>query len=292
VLKTLKRLSNEKQCNPPPWLLDNIHYLCQMGSVAYGVSNDQSDIDVYGFCIPKKETVFPHTGGLIHGFDDYQEFDQWQEHHITDKSTQKEYDFSVYSIIKYFRLVMDNNPNLLDSLFVPRRCVLHISQIGELIRENRHIFLHKGAYHKLKGYAYSQMHKMDIKEPKEGSKRYNDTISMGYDTKFLYHVVRLVDECEQILVEEDLVLDRNREQLKSIRRGEWSKQQIVEYFADKEKQLEEAYSKSTLPKYPRKEEIKNLLIKCLEMHFGDLGSVVYKENSSDMILNQIRQLVL
>jgi hypothetical protein len=40
----------EKKLIPgvPPWLPMNCHYLTMMGSVAYGVSSDTSDMDVYG----------------------------------------------------------------------------------------------------------------------------------------------------------------------------------------------------------------------------------------------------
>ena len=55
-----------------------------MGSMAYGVSSDSSDMDVYGFCVPEKETVFPHLRGEIPGFGTPQpRFEQWQEHHMT-----------------------------------------------------------------------------------------------------------------------------------------------------------------------------------------------------------------
>ena len=53
------RLAKKALCSPPTWLPDNVHYETQMGSVAYGVSSDDSDIDVYGFCIPKK-MLFSH----------------------------------------------------------------------------------------------------------------------------------------------------------------------------------------------------------------------------------------
>jgi hypothetical protein len=71
-----------------------------------------------------------------------------------------EYDFAVYGVVKYFQLCMDNNPNMIDSLFVPRNCVLHSTEVGEMIRENRRMFLHKGAWHKFKGYAYAQASKI------------------------------------------------------------------------------------------------------------------------------------
>jgi len=165
----LQELEKRKLIHPPRWLADNCIYLTYMGSVAYGVSSDTSDCDVYGICIPKKVMVFPHLDGQILGFGNQQEvFNQWQEHHIVDVDAAagkgKEYDFSVYSIVRYFQLCMENNPNIVDSIFTPLNCVIHISRIGNIIRENRRLFLHKGCYHKFLGYAHSQLSKIQNKK--------------------------------------------------------------------------------------------------------------------------------
>jgi uncharacterized protein len=91
------------------------------------------------------------------------------------------------------------------------------------------------------------MHKRRIKEPQGASStRYEMIQKYGYDVKFAYHVVRLMDEVEQILEHGDIDLMNNREQLKSIRRGEWKMSEIEEYFARKEKELETLYTSSTL----------------------------------------------
>lgn len=162
----LKNLQSQELIHPPPWLPSTTHYLCQMGSVAYGVAGDDSDSDIYGFCIPPKEMIFPHLMGQIEGFGrQIKKFGQWQEHHIKDESSGKEYDFQIYNIVKLFNLSMENNPNMVDSLFVPERCVLHCSAVGNIVRENRKLFLHKGCWHKFRGYAYSMLHKMCTKEP-------------------------------------------------------------------------------------------------------------------------------
>lgn len=55
---------------------------------------------------------------------------------------------------------MENNPNMCDSLFVPQRCVLFASKIGQMVRDNRKLFLHKGSYHKFRGYAYASLNKL------------------------------------------------------------------------------------------------------------------------------------
>jgi predicted nucleotidyltransferase len=278
---------------PPSWLPENIVYETIIGSMAYGVSSDSSDMDVYGFCIPKKNFIFPHLSGHIRGFGKKPEgFDQWQEHHIQDPSAGKEYDVTIYSIVKYFQLCMENNPNMIDSLFTPQSCVLHMTPIANMVRENRKIFLHKGCFFKLKGYAYSQLHKAEIKNPKELSKRWKTYQKYGMDTKFCYHVVRLLGQCEQILTDHDLDLQRNNEHLKAIRRGEVSFEEIKRYFNDKENSLEKLYSESKLQNSPDEPRIKQLLIDCLEQHYGSLKDAVVNVDQAVIALREINEVIL
>lgn len=265
--------------HPPRWLVDNVQYLTQMGSVSYGVSGESSDVDVYGMCIPPKDMVFPHLAGELMGFGtQIQRFDQWQQHHVQPPDGREAtYDFQVFGIVRYFQLCMENNPNMIDSLFTPRRCVMHTTQIGEIMRENRKSFLHKGSWHKFRGYAYSQMHKIKGRVNASNPDRAAAIEKHGYDVKFAYHVVRLLDEVEQIMVECDLDLERNREQLKSIRRGEWTLDQIERHFEMKERALEQTYAASALRHKPDETAIKQVLINCLEQHFGSLAGAVARD---------------
>lgn len=259
-----------------------------MGSDAYGVSSGDSDKDVYGVCFAPLNLTFPHLGGEVPGFGkQIQRFSNWQEHHI--ESLGAEWDFQIYSIVNYFQLAMENNPNILDSLFTARRCVLSSTQIGETIREHRKDFLHKGSFHKLKGYSYSQMSK--IRSKTATGKRAELILTYGFDTKFSYHVVRLLLEAEMILSEHDLDLERHREQLKAIRRGEWTLPQLEEWAQTKEKQLEDLYIKSTLRHTPDEPVIKALLLQCLESHYGNLEKAVVVEGEPERILRQISALI-
>lgn len=288
----VKRLVQRQLCQPPPWLPDNVHYETMMGSVAYGVSSDTSDVDIYGFCIPKKDIIFPHLRGEIPGFGkQIKRFEQWQEHHINDKDADKEYDVAIYSIVKYFQLAMENNPNMIDSLFTPDFCIQHISRIGVMVRENRRLFLHKGSWHKFKGYAYSQMHEAHIKSPEEGSKRYDSVKKFGWDVKFGYHVVRLISEVEQILSEGDLDLQRNREQMKAVRRGEMKLEDVQQWFSDKEKSLEKLYNESSLRYSPDEAAIKQLLLNCLEEHYGSLSDAVISPDRAVQALRDIQAVI-
>lgn len=288
----LQELAKRSLIQPPHFLVDNTHYLTMMGSIAYGVSGDTSDMDVYGFCIPPKEDVFPHLRGEIFGFGQQkQRFDVWQQHHIKRQDKDQTYDFAVYSIVRFFHLCMENNPNMLDSLFTPRRCVLHSTQVGELVRESRKSFIHKGSFHKFRGYAFAQLSKIRNKTNSSNPKRAADVEKHGMDTKFAYHVVRLALECEQLLLTGDLDLERDREMLKAIRRGEWSFDQLEAWFNEKERYLETVYAESKLPHSPDEGAIKALLLRCLEHHYGSLSTVIQKENDVTGLVRKLEAVL-
>jgi len=271
----------------PRFIPTNMHYEVIIGSVAYGVSGDASDTDIVGFCIPPKEEIFPHLRGEIPGFGrQKQRFNNWQEHHI--KHEGKEYDITVYSIVRFVSLCMEMNPNMVDCLFVPDNCVLHATQVGQMVREKRHLFLSKICWHKFKGYAYSQLKKMKNKNPEKGSKRAGVVEKFGFDVKFALHVVRLIGEVQQILTLHDLDLQQDRERLKAIRRGEWTQEQVEEFFTRQEKELETAYNESTLPWSPNEDKIKQLLLDCLESHYGSLDKAIVVEGKELQALQEIR----
>lgn len=323
---------------PPVFLKNNIHYEVITGSVAYGCAVvNNSDIDVVGFGIPPKDLIFPHIAGYITGFDkNIPSFNQFQQHHIYDNSGKKEYDITIFNIVNFFKLAMDTNPNIISHLFVPRRCVVYASQIGEHVRNNRHLFLTKGSFYKFRGYSYSQLNKLQAKQinnfivlcdeynvpytvslddieqsdlshnikqqfisiikqiDKDGTrtKRIGNIAKYGYDTKFAYHIIRLLCEARQILDTHDLILDKDREMYKSIRRGEWSKEKVIDFFERNEKSLAEAYEKSTLRSTPDVTAIRELLIDCLEMHYGSMEKCVTSLNKHELAIRDIKQLLV
>ncbi len=290
-MSTLAKLTEKGIAKPPRWLPTNVIYECIMGSVAYGVSSDTSDMDVYGICIPQKNNMFPHLNGEIPGFGVQTErFGRYSEHHLKDPDAMggkgREYDLTYYGIVKYFEMAMTNNAEIIDSLFVPHECVLHSTYVGNLIRENRRIFLHKGSWHRFKGYAYSQL--AEIGKHTAVGKRKALIETYGYDVKFAYHVVRLLLEAEQIMLEGDLDIRRHREQLKSIRRGEWTEEELRRWASEKEAGLEKVYLESKLQHSPDEGKIKTLLINCLESHYGSLSDCVTNTDAATQALRAIQ----
>jgi hypothetical protein len=154
-----------------------------------------------------------------------------------------------------------------------------------MVRDARRSFLHKGCWHTFKGYAYRQVTKMAGHE--RTGKRKAVVEEHGYDVKFAYHVVRLLNEAEQILTEGDLDLMRNREQLKAIRRGEWTEPQVRDYFTRKEAELETLYHTSKLPAGPDEGKVKRLLLHCLEEHYGSLEKCVVDPDAAATALREV-----
>lgn len=153
------------------------------------------------------------------------------------------------------------------------------------------MFLHLGSWHTFKGYAYAQLKKAGSKN--RTGKRKAVVEEMGFDPKFAYHIVRLLCQIEQILTEGDLDLQRNREQLKAIRRGEMSLEQIEHWFEKKELELEKLYNenKAGLPWGPKHEglqdKVKQLLFQCLEEHYGSLDKCIVNVDAAVMALREV-----
>lgn len=276
----------------PRWIKNNIHWEVITGSVAYSMSNDTSDMDIYSWAIPPRNMLFPHLQGHILGFGIAPEnFNVFQCHHIQDTEANKEYDITCYNIVSYFNLCMQCNPNMIDSLFVPRRCVLYSTPIGEHMRSYRKLFLHKGAYYKYRGYAHQQMGKIDGRANASNPKRKASIEQFGYDVKFGSHVVRLLLQMEEVLTTGDLTLDRNSEILKSIRRGEWTLERLKEWHAEKERSLETVFANSKLPDKPDEAAIKTILLDCLTYHFGPLTGAVETNKNVEALVGELETVL-
>lgn len=261
-----------------------------MGSRAYGCNDPgSSDYDIYGIVMPPRVYIFPHTDGLIPGYDNCPIFKQWQEHHVQDSDGKRSYDFSIYNIVRFFQLSEENNPNMVDMLFIPEVCVKHCSPVGRLILDNRRLFLSKLCWKKFRGYASDQFHKLKERNP-EG-KRKELVEKYGYDIKFGYHVIRLLREAEQILTEGDLNLQIGNQELKSIRNGEWSFDRLEKEFEIRKIAVETNYANCKLQEVPDHAQLKQLLLNCLEMHYGSLDKICPRLDASAQALRDIAAIV-
>lgn len=298
MASALKRLNNKNLVHPPAWLVDNIHYETLFGSRAYNLHNEDSDRDMYGFCIPPKRYLFPNTEGYIEGFDnDIPKFSQYEEKDILEPDSLKLFSFNIYNIVKFFRLCADNNPNMLQSLFTPETCVKLCTKIGQEVRDNRKMFLSKLCWVKFRAYAASQYHKVTHEKPTGKRKELVD--KFGYDVKFASMTLKLLGDCEYIFLHNDLDLTNNSDELRSIRRGEWSLDRFKGEFEARKVGMESLFNKSDLPDKPDEEKIKDLLIRSIDAHYKIVGTDAITRSKAeilalreiDAILEKVRSIL-
>lgn len=286
----LKQNIKDKRISPPEWMFENLSYMTYFGSIIYGINNDMSDVDIVGIAVPPKEIVFPERfGNAIYGFDNIETFDQWQNHHLLDNVRKREYDFCIYNIVKFVKLASENNPNVLETLFVKENHVVFQDEIGKYLRKNANKFLHKGSLSKFRGYATSQIKKIKNQQNSSNPKRAELVKKFGYDTKFAGHALRLLLEAEQISREGNLVLDRNAKFLRNIREGEWSLEQVENFVETKLIHLEEDFSNSKINESANTKVIKEILMNCLEMKFGNIEKMTI--NLNENMLKEIQSVL-
>lgn len=125
---------------------------------------------------------------------------------VDGKNDSSSIDYTVYNIKKFIRLAMDNNPNVLEQLFISKEKLLYYTETGQILLDNREIFPHQGLYQRFTGYAISQKKKMVTKtthfnilqdvvkylKTKENYRDKLETLEVEMKTKFNLHIDEIV----------------------------------------------------------------------------------------------------
>ena len=119
----------------------SIIFKCITGSQLYGTSTPESDTDVRGVFTPPENYYFGFLDNI-------------------EQVEKKVPDETFWEIRKFFKLCLDNNPNILELLFVPEQFILEVTSYWDEIIENRDLFLSQKAVHTFSGYAMAQLHRI------------------------------------------------------------------------------------------------------------------------------------
>jgi len=147
------------------------------GSHLYGLNTQNSDLDYAGIFMPTKEYVF--------GFKKCEEVDLSIKDKLeTGENSKDAIDRKFYEFRKYIKLAMENNPNILEMIFVNPENIVNINYIGKYLLENSSLFPHVGLTERFIGYAISQKKKMIIKRDnyfklEEAERKLNEIIEEG-----------------------------------------------------------------------------------------------------------------
>jgi len=200
-----------------------------VGSHAYGLANEDSDIDTLGIYVAPTQEVL----GI---------------RNIKETIHKTNPDVTYHEVKKFISLALKCNPTILELLFVDK--YLKQTPEGLLLVHNRKAFLSRIIYNSYGGYAISQARKLNAKGtfPSKVKNRY---------AKHARHVYRLLDQGRQLLETGNLnVKVKNRDELMRI--GELPVYELITKFEKDFKKFDQTVT--TLPDKPDYETINKILL--------------------------------
>ncbi len=212
-------------------LLRFVCYRCVVGSTAYGLAQEHSDIDRRGFYLPPAEEQWS-LSGVPEQLETNQEECYWE-------------------IEKFIRLALKASPNVLECLYSP--LVEHCTPLAQELIAARAMFLSQYVHRTYNAYVLSQFKKIEQDLRSRGEIRW----------KHVMHLIRLLLSGVTILKEGfvPLRVDQYRDRLLAIRRGDVSWEEIERWRLHLHSALDEALSCSTLPEHPNYQRANDFLIK-------------------------------
>src|SRR3954468_951493 len=198
-----------------------IIYRCVVGSQAFGVSGDDSDVDRRGIYLPA-----PELHWSLYGVPEQ----------IENNDTQEAY----WELQKFLVMALKANPNILECLHTP--LVEYASPLAEELVGHRKVFLSKLIYQTYNGYVMSQFKKLEQDLRARGEIKW----------KHAMHLMRLLLSGITALREGELRvrLDEHRDALLKIKRGEQTWPEVNAWRLRLHKEFDQAFSATALPERP------------------------------------------
>ena len=195
-------------------------YRCIVGSTAYGLAQDGSDVDRRGFYLPPAELEWS-LAGVPEQLEGGEEEVYWE-------------------IEKFLRLALKANPNVLECLYSP--IVECCAPIAQELLSIRHIFLSQYVHRTYNAYVLSQFKKLEQDMRNHGQLRW----------KHVMHLIRLLLSGVNVLRHGfvPLRVDDHRDRLLAIRRGEVSWEDVERWRLALHRDLDDALQNTRLPEHP------------------------------------------
>jgi len=174
-----------------------------------------------------------------------------------------EYDVVTYELRKFISLLYKSNPNVLSLLWLRENHYVRISPEGQMLIDNRNLFVTKAVYKSFTGYAHGQLKRMEHckHEGYMGEKRKQLVALYGFDCKNAAHLIRLLRMGIEFLNDGELNVHRHdASQLLEIKRGKWTLEAVKEEATHLFRRAEEAYDRCTFPVKPDFDKVNALLI--------------------------------
>ena len=195
-------------------------YRCIVGSTAYGLNREGSDVDRRGFYLP--------PAGL-----------HWSLAGVPEQ-LESDHEECYWEIEKFIRLALKANPNVLECLYSP--LVETCTPLAQELIEMRTIFLSQYIHRTYNSYVLSQFKKLEQDLRNHGEIRW----------KHVMHLIRLLLSGVEVLKEGfvPLRVDRYRDRLLAIRDGEVPWDDVEQWRLALHAELDSALAHTALPEHP------------------------------------------
>jgi predicted nucleotidyltransferase len=213
-------------------LYDFVIYRCVVGSRAFGLEGEDSDVDRRGVYLPPADLQWSLYGA---------------PEQLENEATQECY----WELRKFLILALKANPNILECLYTP--LVETVAPIAQELLAMREIFLSKLVYQTYNGYVMSQFKKLEQDLRSTGAIKW----------KHATHLIRLLMSGVTVLKEGFVPVNvaEHRDLLLAIKRGEMGWDEVNRMRLDLHKQFDEAFADTKLPERPDYERANAFLIK-------------------------------
>jgi len=212
-------------------LYDRVVFRCVIGSRAYGLDDENSDIDRRGIYLPPAQLHWS-----LYGVPEQLEND----------ATQEVY----WELQKFIGLALKANPNVLECLYSP--IVETATPLAQELLDMRESFLSRLVFQTYSGYVASQFKKMQADLRNQGRVKW----------KHVMHLIRLMLSGIHVLQEGfvAVAVGEHREELLMIKRGEMDWDEIDAWRLELQREFSSAFESTTLPERPDYERANNFLI--------------------------------
>ena len=213
-------------------LLQFVIYRCIVGSRAYGLNHEESDVDVRGIYLPPA-----HLHWSLYGVPPQLEFEEREE--------------CFWELEKFINLALKANPNILECLYSP--IVKEVTPLAQELLDNRNYFVSRLVYQTYNGYVMSQFKKLEQDLRTRGHIRW----------KHAMHLIRLLLSGIAVLKEGLVPVDvgKHRDALLEIRYGRMEWEDIDRWRLKLHKEFDEAFTKTKLPERPDYEWANEFLVR-------------------------------
>jgi uncharacterized protein len=213
-------------------LYDFVIYRCVVGSRAFGLEGEDSDIDRRGVYLPPADLQWSLYGA---------------PEQLENEATQECY----WELRKFLILALKANPNILECLYTP--IVETATPIAQELLAMREIFLSKLIYQTYNGYVMSQFKKLEQDLRSTGAIKW----------KHATHLIRLLMSGVTVLKEGFVPVNvaEHRDLLLAIKRGEVEWDEVNRLRLDLHKRFDKAFADTKLPERPDYERANAFLIK-------------------------------